>query len=89
MVRSVCLAGFVTLLSMPGIAEARARPGPLIETPARATLVLVDDMMIAEETGAEDWRLSTDAYDRRDDGELRVRVKVRPNRAMGRMSLSF
>lgn len=90
MFNSVCLAGFCALLPVAGLAEARATPARLMETPpTAATLVLVDDMMVAGQIDGEDWRLSTDAYDRPDEGDLRLRVKLRPNRAMGRMKLSF
>lgn len=82
------LAG-ATMMTTPAMAASPVADGDAAPD-AAASLALVEDAM-REDGDARGWRLDPEAFAPPEDekGDLRWRVRVRPNRAMGRMSLSF
>lgn len=90
MTRWMLVCALVTLPST-GMAEA----GDVSSVPESVDLSTVDYALPPADEAAEapdreaTWRLPNASWREEDQGDLRVRVKLRPNRAMGRVSLSF
>ncbi len=93
--RVISIMTILAAAATAATAEARSPRQPrrivMEETARPIDMTVLDDTMLHDMADPDEtWRLPDGQWqDDTVDDDLRLRVKVRPNRAMGRMSLSF